>query len=231
MAGRPDPAGKSGLFGALRQGGGANSTAGPSFGGGGNGAAFPQRGSNDNPAPGGVTWNAGFGFNAGPQGNQFQQFQGGNGNNAFPQPSQGGLGFAPPHSNFATGGGFSECGTQRGGQGNGNQCQSRNSNYRGGRNSYKPRSNTNRGADFGDSAGTSGLAHKKANLGESSPANAPGGSTDTQAEGKKKAKKESCYRCGSNGHLFFECTAILCEYCKQVGHKPDDCHLLSAPKP
>jgi hypothetical protein len=59
----------------------------------------------------------------------------------------------------------------------------------------------------------------------------PGGFIDTQAEGKKKAKKESCYRCGSNGHLFFECTAVLCEYCEQVGHKPDDCHLLSAPKP
>jgi hypothetical protein len=50
-------------------------------------------------------------------------------------------------------------------------------------------------------------------------------------EGKKKAKKESCYRCGSNGHLFFECSAILCEYCEQVGHNPEDCHLLSAPKP
>jgi hypothetical protein len=58
-----------------------------------------------------------------------------------------------------------------------------------------------------------------------------GGIIDPQAEGKKKAKKESCYRCGSNGHLFFECTTVLCEYCEQVGHKPDDCHLLSAPKP
>jgi hypothetical protein len=57
------------------------------------------------------------------------------------------------------------------------------------------------------------------------------GTIDPQVEGKKKAKKESCYRCGSNGHLFFECTAILCEYCEQVGHKPEDCHLLSAPKP
>jgi hypothetical protein len=34
MAGRPDSAGKSGLFGALRQGGGGTYTAGPSFGGG-----------------------------------------------------------------------------------------------------------------------------------------------------------------------------------------------------
>jgi hypothetical protein len=67
--------------------------------------------------------------------------------------------------------------------------------------------------------------------GESSSANASGAAADTIVEGKKKAKKESCYRCGSNGHLFFECTAILCEYCEQVGHKPDDCHLLSAPKP
>jgi hypothetical protein len=46
MAGRPDPAGKvgsSGLFGALRQGGGGNFAAGPSFGGGGNDTTFPQR--------------------------------------------------------------------------------------------------------------------------------------------------------------------------------------------
>jgi hypothetical protein len=229
MAGRPDPASKSGLFGALRQSGGGNSSAGLSFGGGGSGAAFPQRGGNDNLAPGGFTSNAGFGFNAGPQSNSFQQLQGGNGNNAFPQPSQGGLGFAPSQ-NFTTGGGFSESGNRRGGQGNGNQRQFRNSNYRGGRNSYKPRSNSNRGADFGDS-GTTGLAHKKANQGESTSANATGGSTDPQAEGKKKAKKESCYRCGSNGNLFFECTAILCEYCEQVGHKPDDYQLLSAPKP
>jgi hypothetical protein len=87
MAGRPDPAGKSGLFSAIRQGGGGNPSAGPSFGGGGNGAAFPQRGSHDNSAQGGFASNAGFGFNAGPQGNQPQQFQGGNDNNAFPQPS------------------------------------------------------------------------------------------------------------------------------------------------
>jgi hypothetical protein len=24
---------------------------------------------------------------------------------------------------------------------------------------------------------------------------------------------------------------VLCDYCEQVGHKPDDCHLLTAPKP
>jgi hypothetical protein len=121
MAGRPDPVGKSGLFSALRQGGGGNSTVGPSFGGGGNGAAFPQCGSQDNPAPCGFALNAGFRFNVGPQGNHFQQFQGGNGNNAFPQPSQGGLGFAPPQNNFAAGGGFTESGPRRGGHGNGNQ--------------------------------------------------------------------------------------------------------------
>jgi hypothetical protein len=89
MVGRPDPAGKSsGLFGALRQGGGGNFTAGPSSGGGGNSAFFPQHGSQDIPALGAS--NAGFGFNAGPQGSQLQQLQGGNGNTAFPQPSQGG---------------------------------------------------------------------------------------------------------------------------------------------
>jgi hypothetical protein len=41
MAGRPDPASKPGLFGTMRQGGGGNTSAGPSFGGGGSGAAFP----------------------------------------------------------------------------------------------------------------------------------------------------------------------------------------------
>jgi hypothetical protein len=74
------------------------------------------------------------------------------------------------------------------------------------------------------------MDHSKANRGESSATNVSAGN-DTQAEGKKKAKKESCYRCGGSGHLFFECTAILCEYCEQVGHDPEDCHLLSAPKP
>jgi hypothetical protein len=120
MSGRPDPAGKSGLFGAMRQGSGGNSNAGPSFGGGGNGAAFPPRGNTINPAPGGFSSNAGFGFNAGPQGNQFQQLQGGNGTNAFPQATQGGLGFAQPQSNFASEGSFPESGTRRGSQGNGN---------------------------------------------------------------------------------------------------------------
>jgi hypothetical protein len=69
MDGRPDPVGKPGLFGASRQGGGGNPSAGASFGGGGNGAAFPQRGSQSNAAQGGFNANAGFGFNAGPQGN------------------------------------------------------------------------------------------------------------------------------------------------------------------
>jgi hypothetical protein len=230
MAGRPDPASKPGLFGSMRQGGGGNASAGPSFGGGGSGAAFPQRGGNDGLAPGGFTSNAGFGFNAGPLSNSFQQLQGGNGTNVFPQASQGGLGFAPSQGNFTNGGGFAESGNRRGGQGNGNQRQFRNTNYRGGRNSYKPRSNSNRGTDFGD-AGTSGLAHKKANQGENPSANVSGDSADPPSEGKKRAKKESCYHCGSNGHLFFECKAILCEYCEQVGHKPEDCPLLSAPKP
>jgi hypothetical protein len=44
------------------------------------------------------------------------------------------------------------------------------------------------------SAGTAGLDHSKANLGESSATNVSAGN-DTQAKGKKKAKKESCYRC------------------------------------
>jgi hypothetical protein len=40
MAGRSDPAGNPGPFGAMRQGGGG-SNAGPSFGGGGNVNFFP----------------------------------------------------------------------------------------------------------------------------------------------------------------------------------------------
>jgi hypothetical protein len=230
MDGRPDPAGKSGLFGAFRQGSGGNPAAGPNFGGGGNSAAFPQRRNSDNSIQGGAAPNAGFGFNAGPQGNLLQQTQGGFGNNVQ-QLAQGGLGFAPTQSGFVTGGGSMENGPRRGGQGSENQRPQRNSNYRGGRNAYKPRSNYIRGNEARDSAGNSGLAHKKSSPGESSSANAPGGSFDSQADGKKKAKKDSCYRCGSNGHLFFECKAILCEYCEQVGHKPDDCHLLSATKP
>jgi hypothetical protein len=229
MAGRPDPTGiPPGPFGAIRQGGGGN-TAGPSFGGGGNTNTnfFPQRGNQNNIVPG--TSTAGFGFNAGPLSNMFQQLQGGNGSAAFPQPSQGGLGFASSQNNPNTAGGFAGNGPRRAGQGNGNQRQFRSSNYRGGRNSYRNKSSSNRSAESGDTAGNSSLAHKKANPGESSSANASGGFTDNQAEGKKKAKKESCYRCGSNGHLFFECTVVLCEYCEQVGHKPDDCHLLSAP--
>jgi hypothetical protein len=89
--GRPNPAGKgagsSGLFGALRQGGRGNFSTSPSFSGGGNGAAFPQCSGQDNLAASGFASNAGFGFNAGPQGSQLQQFQGGNGNSAFPQSS------------------------------------------------------------------------------------------------------------------------------------------------
>jgi hypothetical protein len=88
MAGRPDPAGKPpGLFGAMRQGGGGN-TAGPSFGGGGNTAFFPQRGNQDTSAPGAS--NAGFGFNAGPQGNLFQQLQGGTATLPFRNPRKAG---------------------------------------------------------------------------------------------------------------------------------------------
>jgi hypothetical protein len=72
---------------------------------------------------------------------------------------------------------------------------------------------------------------KQCGNGEGSMSNAGSSSADSIAESKKKAKKDSCYRCGSTGHFFFECTAVLCIYCEQVGHKPDDCHLLSAPKP
>jgi hypothetical protein len=72
------------------------------------------------------------------------------------------------------------------------------------------------------------LALKTGN-GEGSTSNAGGGSANSIAESKKKAKKDSCYR--STGHFFFECTVVLCVYCEQVGHKPDDYPLLTAPKP
>jgi hypothetical protein len=241
MAGRPPPgnpgakgraAGSSGSFGQPRQGSGGsfsgNFNAGPSDGGGGNGVGIPQ-----GDAQFGL--GAGFGFNARPQGNQnnIQQFQGESGNLGFPQVSQGGQGSFPPQENFNSVGGFAGNAARCGGQGNGNQRNFKNSNFRGGRPTYKARANNSlggAGVNSKASAGSSGLHHSKANLGESSSTNVSAGN-DIQVEGKKKAKKESCYRCGSNGHLFFECTAILCEYYEQVGHNPDDCHLLSAPKP
>jgi hypothetical protein len=119
MAGRPDPAGNPpGPFGAMQQGGGGN-TAGLTFGGGGNTNFFPQRGNQNNIVLG--TSIAGFGFNAGPQSNMFQQLQGGNGSAAFPQPSQGRLGFASSQNNPTTAGGFAGNGPRRAGQGNGIQ--------------------------------------------------------------------------------------------------------------
>jgi hypothetical protein len=47
----------------------------------------------------------------------------------------------------------------------------------------------------------------------------------------KKAKKENCYRCAKPGHFFFDCSAILCDYCEPADHKSDDCPLLDALKP
>jgi hypothetical protein len=75
---------------------------------------------------------AGFGFNAGPQGNQtnIQQFQGGSGNLGFQQVSQGGQGSFPPQENFNSGVVFAGNAARRGGQGNGNQRNFKNSNFR-----------------------------------------------------------------------------------------------------
>jgi hypothetical protein len=88
------------------------------------------------------------------------------------------------------------------------------------------------GADaISQEAADAGRLALKTGNGKDSMSNAGSGSADSIAESKKKAKKDSCYRCGSTGHFFFECTAVLCVYCEQVGHKPDDCHLLTAPKP
>jgi hypothetical protein len=140
MAGRPPPgnpipkgrgAGSSGPFGQQRQGGGGsfngNYTAGSSDGGGGSGAGFPQDGALNSFAASGFASGAGFGFNAGPQGNKnnFQQFQGRNGNFANPQASQGGQGPIPPQENFNAGGGFAGNGPRRGGQGNETNATSR----------------------------------------------------------------------------------------------------------
>jgi hypothetical protein len=53
-----------------------------------------------------------------------------------------------------------------------------------------------------------------------------------QVISNKKAKKENCYRCAKPGHcFFFDCTAILCDYCELADHKSEDCPLLNAPKP
>jgi hypothetical protein len=54
---------------------------------------------------------------------------------------------------------------------------------------------------------------------------------NTASGPKKKVKQDTCRRCGITGHNFYECSAILCDYCEETGHKSEDCHLLSAPKP
>jgi hypothetical protein len=199
MARRPPPgnagnkdrgSGSSGPFGQQRQGGSitffGNFNAGNSSGGAGNGAGFPQ---------GGLQFgSAGFGFNAGPQGNQNPQFpQGGSGSLGFPHASQGGQGSFPLQE-FNSGGGFAGNASRRGGQGNGNQRYAKNSNYRGGRPNYRARGNTSQGGSGSNAkepAGSSGLDHKKANHGESSSTNVSGGNIENLSEGKKKAKKES----------------------------------------
>jgi hypothetical protein len=47
----------------------------------------------------------------------------------------------------------------------------------------------------------------------------------------KKAKKENCYRCDKPRHHFFDCTAVLCDYCELADLKSENCPLLNAPKP
>jgi hypothetical protein len=133
--------------------------------------------------------------------------------------------------NFNAGSGFPGNGPRRGGQGNGYQ-RSKNFNPRGGKTTYRAKNAPGQGsagANANPQADVGRLALKSGN-GEGSTSNAGSGCAESIAESKKKTKKDSCYRCGSTGHFFFECTAVLCVYCEQVGHKPDDCHLLSAPK-
>jgi hypothetical protein len=139
---------------------------------------------------------AGFGFNAGPQGNQSntQQFQGGSGNLGFPQASQGGQGSFPPQENFNSRGGFAGNAARRGGQGSGNQRNFKNTNFRGGRPTYKARANNNlggAGVNSKASAGSSGLDHSKANLGESSSTNVSAGMTFRLKARRKRRKSRA----------------------------------------
>jgi hypothetical protein len=183
-----------------------------------------------------MTFGAGSGSSSqsGGQGNigSFSQpLQGGSGGNFFPgQQTQGNQGLGSTQGSFNADSGFPGNGSRRGGQGNGYQ---RSKNYvpRGGKTAYRAKSNPGQGGARTNANSQADAGRSKPCNGEGSTSNTGGGSADSIAESKKKAKKDSCYRCGSSGHFFFECTAVLCVYCEQVGHKPDDCHLLAAPKP
>ncbi|KAM0891909.1 hypothetical protein ACQ4PT_026081 [Festuca glaucescens] len=54
-----------------------------------------------------------------------------------------------------------------------------------------------------------------------------------KAQGKKAKKNDklNCRRCNLPGHYFFECSAVLCDYCELADHKSDACQMLNAPKP
>jgi hypothetical protein len=182
-----------------------------------------------------MTFGAGSG--SGPQlGRQgdlgsFNQLQGGSGGNFFPvQHTLGNQGMSPAQGSFNAGSGFPDNGPRRGGQGNGYQ-RSKNFVPRGGKTTYRAKTTSGQDSARTNANSQTDAGRSKSGNGEGSTSNTSGGSADSIAESKKKAKKDSCYRCGSSGHFFFECTAVLCVYCEQVGHKPDDCHLLAAPKP
>jgi hypothetical protein len=136
----------------------------------------------------------------------------------------------PAQGSFNAGSGFPGNGPRRGGQGNGYQ-RSKNFIPRGGKTTYRAKTTSGQDSAGVNTNSQTDAGRLKSGNGEGSTSNTGGGSADSIAESKKKAKKDSCYRCGSSGHFFFECTAVLCVYCEQVGHKPDDCHPLVAPKP
>jgi hypothetical protein len=183
-----------------------------------------------------MTFGAGSGSSSqlGGQGNLgsfSQSLQGGSGGNFFPvRQTQGNQGMGPAQGSFNAGSGFPGNGPRRGGQGNGYQ-RSKNSVPRGGKTTYRAKTNSGQGSAGTNANSQSDAGRSKAGNGKGSTSNTGGGSADSIAESKKKAKKDSYYRCGSFGHFFFECTAVLCIYYEQVRHKPDDCHLLAALKP
>lgn len=47
----------------------------------------------------------------------------------------------------------------------------------------------------------------------------------------KRKDKVKCFRCGFTGHISFDCTTVLCDYCESAEHVSSVYPLLLAPKP